>query len=46
MLVKQYEAPRLRRPFNLAARQAAGFAPEELAWLDEDGVTNPVHSTP
>lgn len=45
-LVKQYEAPRLRRPFNLAARQAAGFAPEELAWLDEDGVTNPVQTTP
>jgi uncharacterized ferritin-like protein (DUF455 family) len=32
-LVKQYEAPRLRPPFNLAARHAAGFSAEELAYL-------------
>lgn len=32
-LVQRYEAPRLRPPFNLAAREAAGFSPEELAYL-------------
>lgn len=32
-LVAQYEAPRLKPPFNLAAREAAGFTPEELDWL-------------
>lgn len=32
-LVRQYEAPRLRPPFNLQARSAAGFSPEELAYL-------------
>lgn len=32
-LVAQYEAPRLKPPFNLAAREAAGFTEEELAWL-------------
>lgn len=32
-LVTQYEAPRLRPPFNLAARASAGFSPEELAQL-------------
>lgn len=32
-LVKQYEAPRLRPPFNLRARGAAGFSEEELAYL-------------
>lgn len=32
-LVRQYEAPRLRPPFNLVARGAAGFSAEELAYL-------------
>ncbi|MDN3921713.1 ferritin-like domain-containing protein [Roseateles violae] len=32
-LVARYEAPRLRPPFNLAAREAAGFSPEEIAYL-------------
>jgi uncharacterized ferritin-like protein (DUF455 family) len=32
-LVAQYQAPRLRPPFNWAARGAAGFSPEELAYL-------------
>lgn len=35
-LVKQYEAPRLRPPFNLSARGAAGFSPEELAYLQAE----------
>ncbi|TXI11856.1 MAG: ferritin-like domain-containing protein [Polynucleobacter sp.] len=33
-LVKQYEAPKLRGPFNYAARKAAGFTEAELAALD------------
>ncbi len=32
-LVQRYEAPRLRPPFNEAARKAAGFTDEELAFL-------------
>jgi uncharacterized ferritin-like protein (DUF455 family) len=32
-LVQQYEAPRLRPPFNEAARKAAGFTEEEMAFL-------------
>jgi uncharacterized ferritin-like protein (DUF455 family) len=32
-LVRQYEAPRLRPPFNEAARKAAGFTDEEMAFL-------------
>jgi uncharacterized ferritin-like protein (DUF455 family) len=32
-LVKRYDAPRLRPPFNLDARRAAWFTDEELAWL-------------
>ncbi|WP_290867875.1 ferritin-like domain-containing protein [Aquabacterium sp.] len=32
-LVKQYEAPRLKPPFNEAARRAAGFTEAEMAWL-------------
>jgi uncharacterized ferritin-like protein (DUF455 family) len=35
VLVAQYEAPRLRPPFNRAARLAAGFSDEELAFLEE-----------
>ena len=32
-LVQQYQAPRLRAPFNEAARRAAGFSEAELQWL-------------
>ncbi|MDC8785076.1 ferritin-like domain-containing protein [Roseateles koreensis] len=32
-LVARYEAPKLRPPFNLPAREAAGFSEEELAYL-------------
>ena len=32
-LVQRYQAPRLRPPFNLAARRAAGFSDGELATL-------------
>ena len=32
-LVARYAAPRLRPPFNLAARRAAGFTEAELAAL-------------
>jgi uncharacterized ferritin-like protein (DUF455 family) len=32
-LVAQYGAPAMRGPFNLAARRAAGFSPEELSLL-------------
>ena len=34
-LVRQYGAPRLKGPFNTAARQQAGFSAEELAALTE-----------
>ncbi|MBX3657970.1 MAG: ferritin-like domain-containing protein [Ramlibacter sp.] len=33
-LARQYDAPRLRGPFNLQARLAAGFSPQELALLE------------
>ena len=33
-LVKRYEAPRLKPPFNLEARSRAGFSAEELRALD------------
>ena len=33
-LVARYAAPRLRPPFNRAARLAAGFSAQELDWLD------------
>lgn len=32
-LVARYQAPRIRPPFNLSARGAAGFSAEELAYL-------------
>ncbi|MGN1056741.1 MAG: ferritin-like domain-containing protein [Comamonas sp.] len=35
VLSDTYEAPRPRPPFNTQARQAAGFTPEELAWLEQ-----------
>ena len=34
-LVARYAAPRLRPPFNLAARRAAGFSETELDWLSQ-----------
>ncbi|HET8745836.1 MAG TPA: ferritin-like domain-containing protein [Ramlibacter sp.] len=33
VLAERYAAPRLHPPFNEAARLAAGFSAEELAWL-------------
>ena len=35
-LAKRYGAPRLKPPFNTAARTAAGFSAEELAFLSEE----------
>lgn len=35
VLTQQYEAPRLRPPFNTQARKAAGFTEQELAWLEQ-----------
>jgi len=35
-LARRYEAPRPRPPFNLEAREAAGFGEDELAWLRQD----------
>jgi uncharacterized ferritin-like protein (DUF455 family) len=32
-LVQRFDAPRQRPPYNLSARAAAGFSPEELAYL-------------
>ena len=34
LLTRRHEAPRLRPPFNRAARSAAGFSSEELDFLD------------
>lgn len=34
-LVRQYEAPRLKPPFNDAARRQAGFTEAELRWLQQ-----------
>jgi len=38
-LVERHRAPRLRPPFNAAAREAAGFSAEEIAFLAGDGVS-------
>ncbi len=35
-LVRRYEAPRLKPPFNTAARRAAGFSEAELLWLQNE----------
>ena len=35
-LVQRYEAPRLKPPFNEAARRLAGFTETELQWLRQD----------
>ena len=37
VLVRQYEAPRLKPPFNEAARRRAGFTDNELRWLQQIG---------
>lgn len=34
-LVRQHEAPRLKPPFNEAARRSAGFTEAELLWLQQ-----------
>jgi uncharacterized ferritin-like protein (DUF455 family) len=34
-LVHRYEAPRLKPPFNTAARRSAGFSDTELLWLQQ-----------
>jgi uncharacterized ferritin-like protein (DUF455 family) len=34
-LTRRYEAPRLKPPFNTAARRAAGFSETELLWLEQ-----------
>lgn len=34
-LVRRYQAPRPKPPFNTAARRAAGFSEAELLWLHE-----------
>ncbi len=34
-LARRHQAPRLRPPFNLAARRAAGFTEAELAQLQQ-----------
>ena len=34
VLARQYGAPRLKPPFNLAAREAAGFSAAEIAALE------------
>jgi uncharacterized ferritin-like protein (DUF455 family) len=39
-LVKQYQAPRLKPPYNTQAREAAGFSAEEMAYLASDGVSD------
>ena len=35
VLAQRYQAPRLRPPFNTAARQAAGFSAAEISALDQ-----------
>lgn len=35
VLVRQHEAPRLKPPFNEAARRRAGFTDTELRWLQQ-----------
>jgi len=35
LLATQYRAPKLKGPFNIQARLAAGFEPEEIVWLQK-----------
>jgi uncharacterized ferritin-like protein (DUF455 family) len=37
LLCQQYDAPKLRPPFNEAARLAAGFTQDEIDWLYQSG---------
>lgn len=37
-LLKEYDAPPLKPPFNLAGRRAGGFSEEELDWLQTQGM--------
>lgn len=39
VLARQYKAPRLRPPFNEAARRLAGFSDAELALLQQESAT-------
>jgi uncharacterized ferritin-like protein (DUF455 family) len=39
-LLVRYAAPKPRPPFNMAAREAAGFTADELAYLNGDGVSD------
>lgn len=40
-LVQRYDAPRQKPPYNLAARAAAGFSAEELAYLQSCSLVAP-----
>ncbi|MFT3822106.1 MAG: ferritin-like domain-containing protein [Rubrivivax sp.] len=41
LLARQYRAPRLQPPFNLEARRAAGFHPDELLALQTAAAASP-----
>ena len=43
-LVDHHAAPRLHPPFNLAAREEAGFSAEEIAFLLADFTPTPAHA--
>lgn len=36
-LLKEYDAPPLKPPFNIAGRKAGGFSEAELSWLEAQG---------
>eukprot|EP01133_Synstelium_polycarpum_P018259 gene18259-21851_t len=42
VLASLYKAPRLRAPFNMAARKEAGFDEFELTWLEEQSKLEPL----
>ena len=37
-LIKKYDAPKLKSPYNLEARRLAGFEEEELIYLAANGL--------
>ena len=37
-LIQQYDAPKLKSPYNLEARRMAGFDDEELQYLAANGL--------
>jgi uncharacterized ferritin-like protein (DUF455 family) len=37
-LIQQYDAPKLKSPYNLEARRLAGFDEEELNYLAVNGL--------